>query len=58
MTTPYFEPEDYDRIPNDDEVSETVVFRQTHRSYLDMLPYLASGDSDDPDPEFDDGFLF
>ena len=56
MTTPYSSPEDYDRIPEDDEIQEAVVFRQTHRSYLDMLPYLMSGDSDDPD--FDDDSLY
>lgn len=58
MTTPYSTPEDYDRIPEDEVDQEAVVFRQTHRSYLDLLPYLMSGDSDDPDPDFDDGFLY
>ena len=52
MTTSYTAPEDYDRIPEDDQVQQADAFRQTHRSYLDMLPYLMSGDSDDPD--FDD----
>lgn len=57
MTTPYTKPEDYDRIP-DDELSETEPFRQTHRSYLDMLPYLMSGDPDDPDTDLNDGIFF
>ncbi len=58
MTTSYTAPEDYDRIPEDDQIQEAGVFRQTHRSVLDMLPFLMSGDSDDPDPDFDDGFLY
>lgn len=55
MTAPYTKPEDYDRVPDDGELPETDLFCQTHRSYLDMLPYLMSGDSDDPDPDFNDG---
>lgn len=56
MTVPYSRPEDYDRIPDDDEVPDTAVFCQTHRSYLDFLPYFLSGDPDEPD--FDDGSPF
>jgi hypothetical protein len=52
MTTPHSTPEDCDRIADGDEIQEADLFRQTHRSYLDMLPYLLSGDSDDLNPEF------
>ncbi len=56
MATPYSTPEDYDRLPDDDGLPDTSVFRQTHRSYLDMLPYLRAGEPDEPD--FDDDSPF
>lgn len=56
MTTVFSTPEDYDRIPDDDEIPETTVFCQTNQSYLDMLPYLRAGEPDEPD--FDDDFPF
>jgi hypothetical protein len=59
MTVTYTKPEDYDRIPDDDELPEDdtpFYYSQTHRSYLDILPSFLSGDPDEPD--FDDGFLY
>lgn len=58
MTVPCAKPEDPGSVPEACGFSQADEFRQTHRSYLDMLPYLMSGDSDDLDPEFCDGALF
>lgn len=53
MTKPYDTPEDYDRVPDDDDFPEADSFRMTGKSFLDMLPYLTAGDADDFVPEPD-----
>lgn len=55
MPVPYNSPDDYDKI--EDDTPDNDDFRQTGKSYRDMLPYFLSGEADDFPIEFGDSYL-